>query len=66
MALGYPTPTGFRKLTSCQQDPQNKVVKSSSRFKIKKAISSYPYFKAISLSPFKIKAICLSPCSKAI
>ena len=26
VASGYPTPTGFRKLTGCQRDPQNRGV----------------------------------------
>ena len=26
VASGYPTPTGFRKLTSCQRDPRDRSV----------------------------------------
>ena len=26
VASGYPTPTGFRRLTGCQQDPQDRGV----------------------------------------
>ena len=26
VASGYPKPTGFRRLTSCQRDPQNRGV----------------------------------------
>ena len=26
VALGYPTPTGFRKLTGCQRDPTDRGV----------------------------------------